>query len=184
MLAYLSEQVDSYAFYHVDIWIKGITTFVVSGLIFVGISFLAWKHGRTYCNTICPVGTLLGFISRHSLLRITVDTAKCNSCGLCSRKCKAACIDAKQHSIDGSRCVTCFDCIETCKKGALSYKLHLPFRKKNAADVSEKKEGTGKQVDENRRKMLMLTAMLAGTSLLANAKGQPTDSSRLPGARG
>ena len=171
VLAYLSEQVDSYAFYHVDIWIKGITTFVISGLIFIGVSFLAWKHGRTYCNTICPVGTLLGFISRHSLLRITVDTTKCNSCGLCSRKCKAACIDARQHSIDGSRCVTCFDCIETCKKGALSYKLHFPFRKKNAADVSEKKEGTGKQVDENRRKMLMLTATLASTSLLANAKG-------------
>lgn len=170
VLAYLSEQVDNYAFYHVNIWIKGLATFIVSGLIFVGISFLAWKHGRTYCNTICPVGTLLGFISRHSLFRITVDTAKCNSCGLCSRKCKAACIDAKQHSIDGSRCVTCFTCIETCKKGALSYTLHLPFRKKSAADMPESKKETESRVNESRRKMLMLTATLAGTSMLAQAK--------------
>lgn len=170
VLAYLSEQVDNYAFYHVDIWIKGLATFIVSGLIFVGVSFLAWKHGRTYCNTICPVGTLLGFISRHSLFRITVDTAKCNGCGLCSRKCKAASIDAKQHSIDGSRCVTCFNCIETCKKGALSYTLHLPFKKKSAADIPESKKETESRVDESRRKMLMLTATLAGTSMLAQAK--------------
>ena len=170
LLAYFAERIDSYAFYSTDVWLKSIPTFIIALVTFISLIILAWKNGRTYCNTICPVGTLLGFISRHSLLRITVDTTKCNRCGLCSRKCKAACIDAKQHRIDGSRCVICFNCIETCKKGALSYKLHLPFRKKNAADIPAAEKETEGQVDESRRKMLMLTATMAGTSMLAQAK--------------
>ncbi len=82
-------------FYEVDVWMKSLPTFLVALVTLVVLVVLAWRNGRTYCNTICPVGTVLGFISRYSLYRITIDTDKCNSCGLCARQCKAACIDSK-----------------------------------------------------------------------------------------
>ena len=92
---------------------------------YFGCAFvLAGRNGRTYCNTICPVGTVLGFLSRYSLFRITIDSEKCNQCSLCSRNCKAACINFKEHQIDASRCVVCMNCIEKCKHGAISYKYH------------------------------------------------------------
>ena len=62
ILAYFAERADSYAFYQTDVWIKSLSTFIVTVGSFIIIAILAWKNGRTYCNTICPVGTVLGFI--------------------------------------------------------------------------------------------------------------------------
>ena len=78
-------------------------------------------EARCYCNTICPVGTILGCLSKLSLLRPVIDTSKCNGCRSCERNCKASCIDASSHSVDYSRCVACMDCIDNCRQGAISY---------------------------------------------------------------
>ncbi len=120
-LAYFAERVDSYAFYTTDVWLRNLPTFLMALATFIIIAILAWRNGRTYCNTICPVGTVLGVLSRFAWLRPRIDTSKCNRCGLCARSCKAACIDAKEHRIDYSRCVDCMDCIEACSKGAIYY---------------------------------------------------------------
>ena len=114
LLAYFAERIDSYAFYSTDVWLKSIPTFIIALVTFVSLIILAWKNGRTYCNTICPVGTVLGLLSRFSLFRPVIDTTKCNGCQSCARNCKASCIDAKNHIIDYSRCVACMDCIEKC----------------------------------------------------------------------
>ena len=97
---------------------------VIAALTLVLLFVLAWRGGRTYCNTICPVGTVLSFIARFSWLKIRFDSDKCRNCSLCTKNCKASCIDFKTHSVDYSRCVVCGDCIESCKFGALSYKAH------------------------------------------------------------
>ncbi len=121
LLAGWAEANDSYTFYKVDIWMRSGVTLAVALVTLIALGFLAWRNGRTYCNTVCPVGTVLGFFSRFSLFRPVIDTSKCNSCGLCARNCKAACIDSRQHKIDYSRCVTCFDCVDKCHKGAITY---------------------------------------------------------------
>lgn len=144
LLAYFAERMDSYAFYETSVWIKSLPTFIIAALTFIIIGILAWRNGRTYCNTICPVGTVLGFLSRFSLLRITIDTDKCNACGLCSRKCKAACINGKEHTVDYSRCVACMDCVDVCSHGAISYRL---FQKKNNAGKGRAGENRGCQTD-------------------------------------
>ena len=92
-LAYIAERVDSYAFYSTDIVIGSWATFAVAAVTLIVVGILAWRNGRTYCNTICPVGTVLGVLSRFSLFKPVIDTEKCINCKLCARKCKAACID-------------------------------------------------------------------------------------------
>ena len=84
---------DSYAFYSVDVWMKSLSTLLVAVVTFAVLFVLAWRSGRTYCNTICPVGTVLGFLARYSLFKPRFDTSKCNGCKLCARNCKASCID-------------------------------------------------------------------------------------------
>ncbi|MBU0767914.1 MAG: 4Fe-4S binding protein [Proteobacteria bacterium] len=81
--------------------------------------------GRAYCNTICPVGTLLGIVSRFSLFRFVIDKKKCRSCRSCEGVCKAGCIDMDTLEIDPSRCVACFNCIDVCQKTALTYQTQL-----------------------------------------------------------
>lgn len=121
LLAWFAERADSYAFYSTDVWIKSWIVFGVAVITLVIVGILAWRNGRTYCNTICPVGTFLGFLSRISLFRPTFDTEKCTKCGVCARNCKSSCIDSKNMTIDQSRCVTCFNCIDKCKFGAMKY---------------------------------------------------------------
>ena len=118
ILAELAERADSYAFYSVDTWMRSMPVFVIAAVTLVVIFILAWRGGRTYCNTICPVGTILSFFARFSWLKIRFDEDKCKNCSLCSKNCKASCIDFKTHSIDYTRCVVCGNCIDSCKFGA------------------------------------------------------------------
>lgn len=148
---------------------KSLPTFLVALATLVVLVVLAWRNGRTYCNTICPVGTVLGFISRYSLYRVTIDTDKCNSCGLCARQCKAACINSKEHKIDGSRCVACMNCLDTCRKNALTY---APvWKTKKQATGTEKPEPEDK-TNLSRRRALSATALVVmGSALKPRRKG-------------
>ncbi len=161
LLAWFAERVDSYAFYSTDVWLRSLPTFLIALATFVVLVVLAWRNGRTYCNTICPVGTVLGFLSRYSLFRPVIDTDKCNGCTLCSHRCKAACIDAKHHTIDYSRCVVCMDCLDACAQGAISYRRR---KKQPVADAA-----AGPVVDVSRRHFLTGAALLVGA---AAAKAQ------------
>lgn len=157
LLAYFAERADSYAFYSVDVWLKSLPTFIIALASFLIITILAWQNGRTYCNTICPVGTILGLVSKYSFYRPQIDLNKCNSCGLCARNCKASCIDSKSHKIDYSRCVTCMDCIKKCNKNAIEY---TPVHK------VQKMEQHSENINDSRRKFVSLTTLLTLTSVL------------------
>ena len=123
LLAWIAERQDSYAFVTKEVWLRSLPTLIVAAVTFVVVVVLAWRNGRTYCNTICPVGTTLSFFSRFAMFRPVIDKSKCKSCHACERKCKAACIDVDNHKIDYSRCVDCFDCIDSCRLGALKYRF-------------------------------------------------------------
>ena len=164
VLAYFAERSDSYAFYETSVWLKSLPTFIIAAGTFVVLVVLAWRNGRTYCNTICPVGTVLGFFSRYSLFRPEIDAEKCTNCSLCSRRCKAACINYKDHRIDYSRCVTCMDCIDSCKHGAISYKYR--FGKKEIKETSE----TGNTNNARRSFLTGMGLVLVSSAVKAQEK--------------
>ena len=178
VLASIAEHYDSYAFYHVS---KDVPNYYVITIIAVWtwaiLAALAWKYGRTYCNTICPIGTILSFLSRFSFLKIHFDESKCRNCSLCTKNCKAACIDFKTHSVDYSRCVVCGDCIESCKFGALSYsrdsRLSRSSRDSRPSRESSSPSETSPQ-SEGRRAFLLSSALLT-TAALAQQKDKLMD---------
>ncbi|MBF0252371.1 MAG: 4Fe-4S binding protein [Candidatus Omnitrophica bacterium] len=154
VLAYFAERMNSYAFYSVDVWMKSSITFIIAFLTFTVLVVLAWKKGRLYCNTICPLGTVLGVLSKYSLFKFHINEGECTHCGLCEKNCKASCINAGAGTIDHSRCVSCFNCIDTCPQGGLQYKI---FRtKKNSVETVKE------ELDEKRsarRKFLTISAI-------------------------
>lgn len=174
LCALISERVGGYGFYHKDVWIKSLPTFIVAAVTLVTVVVLAWKGGRTYCNTICPVGSVLGVLSRFSLFRPVIDAEKCRNCSLCERGCKASCIDSKGHVIDYSRCVACMDCVDVCKHDALHYKLRFGGKKAESQKVEPRKIETGKiEAGEvgskdgvSRRGFLASIGMVAGAAAL------------------
>ena len=168
LCAMIAERADSYAFYSVDVWLKSLPVLLIAIVTVVVLFVLAWRGGRTYCNTICPVGTVLGFVSRFSLLKIRIAEDKCIKCGLCAKNCKASCIDFKNMKVDYSRCVDCFDCIGKCKKGAISLSPCLSPQGKR----SHKSHPSGGDSEgASRRDFLTTTAVALGTiALEAQAK--------------
>jgi len=169
ILASFAESIDSYAFYEVDVWLKSMPVLVIALLTVALLFILAWRNGRSYCNTICPVGTALSFLSRYSLLKICFDDEKCRNCSLCSKNCKAACIDYKNHKVDYSRCVVCGDCISSCKFGALHYERKTVKSSYGSEGVSSK-ASTAAPVDAGKRSFLLASAMTATAAIAQEAK--------------
>ena len=148
---------ECYWFYYVESYsYLPLTIIAISTFLVVGI--MAWIGGRTYCNTICPAGTILGYTSRYSLLKPIINTSKCNGCTKCARNCKASCIDAKNHKIDYSRCIMCLNCIDKCSSKAISY----TWRKRGALRNIEKSD---ENISYNRRDFITTGIMLAATAV-------------------
>ncbi len=174
LLAYIAERVDSYAFYQVDVWVRSAATFAVAAATFVAGAVLAWRNGRTWCNTVCPVGTILGFLSRYSLLRPVLDAEKSDGCLLCARNCKASCIDIENRKIDYSRCVVCLDCIGKCNKNAIAYRLRPKSGEPVTAEKKNESSREGSRTGISRRSFLSLTTVFAASSFV-RAQEKVTD---------
>ena len=157
VLAAIAEHYDSYVFYHSDVWLRSGISLGIAAVMLVILAVLAWRNGRTYCNTICPVGTVLSIFAKFSWLKIYFDEDKCKNCSLCTKNCKASCIDFKNHTVDYTRCVVCGDCIESCKFGALSYA--------NKANMTSKTSTTSEPNDASRRAFLLSSALLASAAM-------------------
>lgn len=165
LMADWSEHAGNYMFYKKDIWMKSALVTCVAVITLFALAVLSWKNGRTYCNTICPVGSILGILSRYSIFRPIIDTSKCVDCGLCARKCKASCIDSKTHSIDLSRCVACMDCIGNCHSKAIS------FTTVKSRQSAQNDHSFTKATDSARRKFIFLTTTVgAATAIKAQEK--------------
>ncbi len=143
----------NYTFYKAEIVMLSSVAFLTGILTLFIIGFLSWKYGRTYCNTICPVGTILGFLGKYSFFKVRIDIEKCNNCGACARYCKASCINSKEYDIDYSRCVDCFNCLGSCKQNALSFS----FAKKETSLEKTTPSDTG------RRQFLLVSISTAVT---------------------
>lgn len=168
-LAWVTERIGTYTFYPQEVWLRSIPTFIIAVVTLVVIVVLSFKGGRTYCNSICPVGTTLSFLSRFSAFRPVIDTEKCKHCKACEHRCKAQCISItkEEQKIDYGRCVDCFNCIDSCKFGALKYRFAWGAAGKSAQNPSA----------EGRRAFIAGTALMAGTlaSKTASAQGKKTD---------
>ena len=184
ILAGWAERADSYRFYEVEIWIKSMPTIIIAVGTFIIIFMLAWTKGRTWCNTVCPVGTTLGFLSRFSLFAPVINTDKCNRCGLCGKACKSQCINTKEHKIDYSRCVACMDCIDNCKHNAISFALRRNDAATSAQAVSPdlRKANTDMNKTETKepatnvdRRMFLTTGLLMATAAAVKAQDMKVD---------
>ncbi|MBQ7072498.1 MAG: 4Fe-4S dicluster domain-containing protein [Bacteroidales bacterium] len=140
-------------------------TIIIAIVTFLVVTILAWIGGRTYCNTVCPVGTTLSFFSRFAMFRPIIDADKCKGCRACEKQCKASCIDIANKKIDYSRCVDCFNCVENCKFGALTYGKAWGKAAKAAEAPADAPKQTSK-VDEGRRAFIASSAIVVTAATL------------------
>lgn len=141
-------------------------TAIIAGVTLLVVGVLAWIGGRTYCNTLCPVGTVLSFFSRFSLLRPVIDADKCRDCHACEHKCKASCINIDNHKIDYSRCVDCFNCLDSCRFGALKYRMAWNRKACGASGTAQDNAG---------RRAFISSSVIAATAIALKAQEKKVD---------
>jgi polyferredoxin len=124
-------------------------------------------RGRFWCNTVCPVGAVLGFFSKHSLFRLQIADNACVGCSMCERVCPAQCIDFRNHQIDHSRCVMCLDCVVSCRKSG----IHLTSKRKaNALPPAELHHALVPAQTLASRRMFLTAAWVVPTAVLAQER--------------
>ena len=187
-----SRELFQYSFFYVSIRPESVGALITGVVSFLALIVFAGRWGRLYCNSVCPVGTILGAISRFSIFKMKIDKSRCIKCGMCSKACKSSCIDFKNATIDTSRCVVCLECYDRCKKGALSYGLAgrvsvAPNETTATADSAAKSTALDSETlrekarlqreiagfDRGKRQFLTLSTVAATAALAEIAFGRP-----------
>lgn len=127
--------------------------------IFLGIVALNSLSKRFWCRNICPLGALLGLLSRIPIIKRTVNS-ECVECGKCTRDCKMGAILENPRLARLSECVECYDCVPACPKKAQSFRL-----------IAKSKGKEERQVDLSRRRLLQGAGI--GLAFAAMAKIDP-----------
>ena len=84
------------------------------GTLFLGVLLLNILAERFWCRYLCPLGGLLGWISKFAIFRRVVGE-DCTGCVLCTSSCPTGTIDpAKNYASHPEECTLCLDCLETC----------------------------------------------------------------------
>jgi ferredoxin len=137
-------------------------------IFLVVVTIMAAFRGRLFCNTICPVGSLLGLVSKVAFFKISIDEAACTRCGKCSTKCKAGCIDIKSKQVDFSRCVGCFNCLRVCPEKGIHFQRSAFVRKSPDNQIDVWHEFAADPILNGRRDFLGKSiVVLVGLSLLS-----------------
>jgi ferredoxin len=93
------------------------------GIIFVFILALNLRVTRFWCRAICPLGALLGIVSRWSVLGLQKDAQSCNNCNRCLMRCQGGDDPVGTAPWRKSECVLCLNCVEACPEHSLTFKF-------------------------------------------------------------
>ncbi len=130
----------------------------VTFLVFAGLLALSLLTPRFWCRYLCPLGALLGLMSKVSLLRWRVDRQKCTECNRCVRECKTAAIRKQADGYFIQECVECMNCIDACPEKAVTFRFYRP-----AASIREENRTAPEGLNLSRRRLLQ-ASLLAGVA--------------------
>ncbi|MGD0154854.1 MAG: 4Fe-4S dicluster domain-containing protein [Terracidiphilus sp.] len=116
---------------------------LVLGILFLAILAASLRVTRLWCRAICPLGALLGVVSRWSVLGLHKDAEKCNNCNRCLLHCQGG-----DDPIGGvpwrkAECLMCMNCVGSCPEHALNFRF---FRKEGevaSPDLGRRRTITG-----------------------------------------
>jgi MauM/NapG family ferredoxin protein len=154
------------ALYYRDAWIYL--------AVFGAVIALNWVAPRFWCRYLCPLGALLGLISKVAIFRRSVGE-DCKSCGICSSHCPTGTIDPNRgYASDPSECTLCLECLDACPRSSIKVSPGL-------------KPASWREYDPGRRSALAsIGAAIAGVAVFRSDLRARRDSPfliRPPGAR-
>lgn len=127
------------------------------GLIFIFIVALNFRITRFWCRALCPLGALLGIVSRWSLLGLVKNPEHCKDCNRCLLRCQGGDDPIGGVPWHQAECHLCLNCVEECPEHGLQFKF-FPAQKTLGANLQRRK---------------VLTGLAAGVALVPLARSTP-----------
>jgi len=90
------------------------------GALFFLILGLNLVEKRFWCKYLCPLGALLGILSRFSIFKRSVSEG-CTSCGACANVCQGNASPDKKEEWRDTECYYCWNCDDVCPQNAVSF---------------------------------------------------------------
>ena len=114
------------------------------GIIFVFILTLNLRVTRFWCRAICPLGALLGIVSRWSVFGLQKDAKSCNDCNRCLMRCQGGDDPVGTAPWRKAECVMCLNCMDSCPDHSLAFRFFPEGPKPiEAPDLQRRKAFTG-----------------------------------------
>ena len=116
--------------------------------LFFGLLALNLLAHRFWCRYLCPLGALLGWLSKISIFRPVIGNS-CTECTRCAVTCKPGAIDTTpgKFQVMPAECTVCLDCLTNCKPADIRFKLDIKPAPKQAFELSRRQAlaalGTG-----------------------------------------
>jgi polyferredoxin len=147
---------------------------ILFAAIFTGVLALNLFASRFWCRYLCPLGGMLGLLSRVALFRREVSE-QCKGCTLCASSCPTGTVNPeKNYASDPAECTMCMECLEPCPRSLIRFTRGFSLAE-------------GQEYDPNRRQALVTFGMtIAALALFRSdslAKREPSFLIRPPGAR-
>ena len=113
--------------------------------LFFGLIALNLLAHRFWCRYLCPLGALLGLLSKFSIFRPVIGSAStrytsCTGCTRCAIVCKPGAVDTTPENfhIMPSECTVCLDCMSNCKPGDIRFGFALKPAPRQEFDLSRR----------------------------------------------
>jgi len=127
------------------------------GLIFLFILALNFCVTRFWCRALCPLGALLGIVSRWSVLGLVKNPEHCNDCNRCLLRCQGGDDPVGGVPWRQPECHLCLNCVDECPEHGLQFKL-FPAQKAAGMNLQRRK---------------LLTGLAAGAALVPLMRSSP-----------
>jgi polyferredoxin len=147
---------------------------LVLGVVFLVILATSLRVTRLWCRSICPLGALLGAVSRWSILGLHKDAASCDKCNRCLLNCQGGDDPIGGAPWRKSECLMCFNCVGSCPHQSLTFRFFRNEREAASPDIGRRKALTGLAAGA-----VVVPLMRASTGL---GKGRDERLLRPPGA--
>lgn len=112
------------------------------GAIFIFVIALNFRITRFWCRAICPLGALLGIVSRWSVLGLVKNPKDCNDCNRCLLRCQGGDDPAGGVPWHQPECHLCLNCVDACPEHSLKFKF-FPTQTTIGANLQRRKVLTG-----------------------------------------
>lgn len=109
---------------------------LMSFILLVTIILMDVFGRRFWCRNLCPLGGLLGLVSKIALFK-RIPVKKCRHCGLCESDCRMDIFDSRDR-FKMDECTLCMDCLEYCPDSITTFRVGSPLKGNSSLDIGRR----------------------------------------------